>query len=101
MARRRAAGQRGRCLAGLLFVARLDGDPHEPHGHVRTARLWVMLRARGPLTACRCFCARPYLVRLFGFGPDETARYWDGVRHHDRRHVSGAIRASAALRSAA
>jgi selenocysteine lyase/cysteine desulfurase len=44
-----------------------------------------------------CFCAHPYLVRLLGLHADEIARYWDAVRHHDRRHLPGAIRASAGL----
>jgi selenocysteine lyase/cysteine desulfurase len=44
-----------------------------------------------------CFCAHPYLVRLLGLGPDEIARHWDAVRHGDRRHMPGAIRASAGL----
>jgi selenocysteine lyase/cysteine desulfurase len=44
-----------------------------------------------------CFCAHPYLVRLLGLDPDEIARYWHAVRHHDRRHMPGAIRASAGL----
>jgi selenocysteine lyase/cysteine desulfurase len=44
-----------------------------------------------------CFCAHPYLVRLLGLDPDDIARHWDAVRHHDRRHMPGAIRASAGL----
>ncbi|HZA79330.1 MAG TPA: aminotransferase class V-fold PLP-dependent enzyme, partial [Acidimicrobiales bacterium] len=44
-----------------------------------------------------CFCAHPYLVRLLGLDPDDIARYWDAVRHHDRRHTPGAIRASAGV----
>jgi len=44
-----------------------------------------------------CFCAHPYLVRLLGLDPDDIARYWNAVRHHDRRHMPGAIRASAGL----
>ena len=44
-----------------------------------------------------CFCAHPYLVRLLGLDPDDIARYWDAVRHHDRRHMPGAIRASAGV----
>jgi selenocysteine lyase/cysteine desulfurase len=44
-----------------------------------------------------CFCAHPYLIRLLGLGPDEIARHWDAVRHGDRRHMPGAIRASAGL----
>ena len=44
-----------------------------------------------------CFCAHPYLVRLLGLGPDEIARYWDAVRHGDRRDMPGAVRASAGL----
>jgi selenocysteine lyase/cysteine desulfurase len=44
-----------------------------------------------------CFCAHPYLMRLLGLGPDETARHWDAVRHGDRRDLPGAIRASAGL----
>jgi selenocysteine lyase/cysteine desulfurase len=44
-----------------------------------------------------CFCAHPYLVRLLGLDSDQIARYWDAVRHHDRRHMPGAIRASAGL----
>jgi selenocysteine lyase/cysteine desulfurase len=44
-----------------------------------------------------CFCAHPYLVRLLGLGRDEIARFWDAVRHKDRRHMPGAVRASAGL----
>jgi selenocysteine lyase/cysteine desulfurase len=44
-----------------------------------------------------CFCAHPYLVRLLGLGPHQVTRYWDAVRHGDRRDMPGAIRASAGL----
>ncbi len=44
-----------------------------------------------------CFCAHPYLIRLLGLGSEnlETAR--SQVRLGDRRHIPGAVRASAGL----
>jgi selenocysteine lyase/cysteine desulfurase len=44
-----------------------------------------------------CFCAHPYLLRLLGLTPDETEAYRRAVRHHDRRNIPGAVRASAGL----
>jgi selenocysteine lyase/cysteine desulfurase len=44
-----------------------------------------------------CFCAHPYLIRLLGVGPDDVARYWDAVRHGDRRAMPGAVRASGGI----
>ncbi len=34
-----------------------------------------------------CFCAHAFLVRLLGLSRDDVARYWDAVRHRDRRHM--------------
>jgi selenocysteine lyase/cysteine desulfurase len=48
-----------------------------------------------------CFCAHPYLLRLLGLTAAEVADYRDGVRHGDRRHIPGAVRASAGLSTTA
>jgi selenocysteine lyase/cysteine desulfurase len=44
-----------------------------------------------------CFCAHPYLLRLLDLRPDEVATYRAAVLRGDRRHVPGAVRASAGL----
>ena len=44
-----------------------------------------------------CFCAHPYLLRLLDLGPDEIAGYRAAVVRGDRRHIPGAVRASAGL----
>ena len=44
-----------------------------------------------------CFCAHPYLLRLLGLGPAEVGRFQEQVRAGDRRHIPGAVRASAGL----
>jgi selenocysteine lyase/cysteine desulfurase len=44
-----------------------------------------------------CFCAHPYLLRLLDLGPGEVAAYHAAVLRGDRRHVPGAVRASAGL----
>jgi len=44
-----------------------------------------------------CFCAHPYLLRLLNLPDHEVAAYRDAVRHGDRRHMPGAVRASAGL----
>jgi selenocysteine lyase/cysteine desulfurase len=44
-----------------------------------------------------CFCAHPYLMRLLGLTPAEIAAYRDAVRVGDKRHVPGAVRASAGI----
>ncbi len=44
-----------------------------------------------------CFCAHPYLLRLLDLGPDEVAEYQAAVVRGDRRHIPGAVRASAGL----
>ena len=44
-----------------------------------------------------CFCAHPYLLRLLDLPDDEVATYRDAVRHGDRRHMPGAVRASVGL----
>jgi hypothetical protein len=48
-----------------------------------------------------CFCAHPYLLRLLGLTSTEVAEYREGVRHGDRRHIPGAVRASAGLSTTA
>lgn len=48
-----------------------------------------------------CFCAHPYLLRLLGLTDAETARYRDAVLRGDRRHIPGAVRASAGLSTTA
>jgi selenocysteine lyase/cysteine desulfurase len=44
-----------------------------------------------------CFCAHPYLTRLLGIGRDGIAKARSQVLHGDRRHIPGAVRASAGL----
>ena len=44
-----------------------------------------------------CFCAHPYLLRLLGMSPVETAAYRAGVRRGDHMHLPGATRASASI----
>jgi selenocysteine lyase/cysteine desulfurase len=44
-----------------------------------------------------CFCAHPYLMRLLGLDEDEIARYRHAVTVGDRRHIPGAVRASAGI----
>jgi selenocysteine lyase/cysteine desulfurase len=48
-----------------------------------------------------CFCAHPYLLRLLDLSPDEVARYRQHVLAGDRRHIPGAVRASAGLTTTA
>lgn len=44
-----------------------------------------------------CFCAHPYLTRLLGLSHEELATYRAEVRRGDRRHMPGAVRASAGI----
>jgi selenocysteine lyase/cysteine desulfurase len=44
-----------------------------------------------------CFCAHPYLLRLLHLPDPEVAAYRNAVRRGDRRHMPGAVRASASL----
>ena len=44
-----------------------------------------------------CFCAHPYLLRLLGIGPDGVAAARAEALRGDRRHIPGAVRASAGL----
>jgi selenocysteine lyase/cysteine desulfurase len=44
-----------------------------------------------------CFCAHPYLLRLLDLRPEEVADYRAAVLGGDRRHIPGAVRASAGL----
>ena len=44
-----------------------------------------------------CFCAHPYLLRLLDLAPDEVSDYREAVLRGDRRHIPGAVRASAGL----
>ncbi len=44
-----------------------------------------------------CFCAHPYLIRLLGLGRDGVATARSQVLRGDRRHIPGAVRASAGL----
>ena len=48
-----------------------------------------------------CFCAHPYLLRLLDLGPAEVSAYHEAVRRGDRRHIPGAVRASAGLSTTA
>ncbi len=93
-------------LAAIPGVVALGPDPAVPALPLAT---FTVTGAPHALVAARlsaehgigvrhgCFCAHPYLVRLLGLDPDEIARYWTAVRHNDRRHMPGAIRASAGL----
>jgi selenocysteine lyase/cysteine desulfurase len=44
-----------------------------------------------------CFCAHPYLLRLLDLRPGEVAEYRAAVVRGDRRHIPGAVRASAGI----
>ncbi|MEO5838016.1 MAG: aminotransferase class V-fold PLP-dependent enzyme [Acidimicrobiales bacterium] len=44
-----------------------------------------------------CFCAHPYLLRLLDLRPAEVADYRAAVIRGDRRHIPGAVRASAGI----
>ena len=44
-----------------------------------------------------CFCAHPYLMRLLGLTSAEITAYRQAVLAGDRRHIPGAVRASAGL----
>ena len=44
-----------------------------------------------------CFCAHPYLIRLLGLGHDDLEHFRAAARHHDRRSLPGAVRASASV----
>jgi selenocysteine lyase/cysteine desulfurase len=44
-----------------------------------------------------CFCAHPYLIRLLGLSAEEIALYRRAVSVGDRRHIPGAVRASAGI----
>ena len=48
-----------------------------------------------------CFCAHPYLMRLLGLTSREIAAYRRAVRAGDRRHMPGAVRASAGINTTA
>ncbi len=48
-----------------------------------------------------CFCAHPYLLRLLGLDEAEVAEYRSAVLRGDRRHIPGAVRASAGLSTTA
>jgi selenocysteine lyase/cysteine desulfurase len=48
-----------------------------------------------------CFCAHPYLLRLLGLDDAEVADYHAAVLRGDRRHMPGAVRASAGLSTTA
>ncbi|MGH9282485.1 MAG: aminotransferase class V-fold PLP-dependent enzyme, partial [Acidimicrobiales bacterium] len=48
-----------------------------------------------------CFCAHPYLLRLLAIGPAQVREFQEQVRRGDRRHIPGAVRASAGLSTTA
>ena len=48
-----------------------------------------------------CFCAHPYLLRLLDLDPSRSRSTSDAVRRGDRRHIPGAVRASAGLSTTA
>ncbi len=48
-----------------------------------------------------CFCAHPYLMRLLGLTPGQMAAHRRAVRAGDRRHLPGAVRASAGINTTA
>jgi selenocysteine lyase/cysteine desulfurase len=48
-----------------------------------------------------CFCAHPYLMRLLGLSQPEIEEYRRAVYAGDRRHIPGAVRASAGINTTA
>jgi selenocysteine lyase/cysteine desulfurase len=48
-----------------------------------------------------CFCAHPYLMRLLRLTPAEIAAHHRALRAGDRRHLPGAVRASAGINTTA
>lgn len=44
-----------------------------------------------------CFCAHPYLVRLLGLSAEDVAAFRAELLAGDRRHIPGAVRASAGV----
>lgn len=68
----------------------VDGVPHALVAARLSAELAIGVRHG-------CFCAHPYLMRLLGLSGDELQRFREAARHHDRRSLPGAVRASAGL----
>jgi selenocysteine lyase/cysteine desulfurase len=81
---------------GALPVATfvVDGVPHALVAARLSAEYGIAVRHG-------CFCAHPYLLRLLALAPDEVIAYRDAVRRGDRRHIPGAVRASAGLSTTA
>ena len=48
-----------------------------------------------------CFCAHPYLVRLLGLSGEDLEQFRAAARHHDRRSLPGAVRASCGISTSA
>jgi hypothetical protein len=66
----------------------------------KSAQHWVAARLSAEFAIGvrhGCFCAHPYLLRLLDLHPDEVADYHAAVLGGDRRHMPGAVRASAGL----
>jgi selenocysteine lyase/cysteine desulfurase len=107
---RHLAGRLRAGLAGIDKVRLLGPDPS-----VDTLPLaaFTIERVSHALAAARlsaehaigvrhgCFCAHPYLMRLLGLTPAEIAAYRQAVRGGDRRHLPGAVRASAGINTTA
>jgi selenocysteine lyase/cysteine desulfurase len=87
----RLLGPSATCLPVATFV--VDGIPHALVAARLSAEYGIGVRHG-------CFCAHPYLNRLLHLGADEIAAYRQAVRQGDRRHMLGAVRASAGLSTA-
>jgi selenocysteine lyase/cysteine desulfurase len=73
-----------------LAAFTIDGVPHALVAARLSAEYAIGVRHG-------CFCAHPYLLRLLGLSAQEVAEYRHAVLRHDRRHIPGAVRASAGL----
>jgi selenocysteine lyase/cysteine desulfurase len=68
----------------------VDGTPHALVAARLSAEFAIGVRHG-------CFCAHPYLIRLLGLAGSELADFHAAARHHDRRFLPGAVRASAGI----
>ena len=77
-----------------LAAFTIDGVPHALVAARLSAEYGIGVRHG-------CFCAHPYLMRLLGLTPDEITAHRRAVRAGDRRHLPGAVRASAGINTTA
>jgi len=77
-----------------LATFTIDGVPHALVAARLSAEQGIGVRHG-------CFCAHPYLMRLLGLSPAEIAAYRRSVRADGRRHLPGAVRASAGINTTA